>query len=179
MASWSFPGHCSSCGQWLGVENVALADEGEAADSNCARSPAELVATLLVRSSKMERSLSGEALRINLRTCLNDLAEGNESLLGRAVEIHQKTVESWLAGRTLPALSSLLKICCRLELPLLRFLTEPMASGDSDWEHARRVRALLSESKLRGTHLIVREVKKVVDQFSERTFRVAAHKPSG
>jgi hypothetical protein len=150
MSSWSFPGHCSSCGQWLGVENVALTDEGKAADLNCARCPAELVASLLARSSRMERSLSGEALRINLRTCLNDLAEGNESLLGRAVEIHQKTVKAWLAGRTLPVLGNLLKICCRLELPLLRFLTEPMTSDDSDWEHAREVVSRYHTSRARS-----------------------------
>jgi hypothetical protein len=33
----------------------------------------------------------------------------------------------------------------------------------------RRVRSLLPESKFRGTHLIVREVQKVVDDFSGRT----------
>ena len=64
-----------------------------------------------------------------------------------------------------------------LQTEVRRIAQELLSTGK--YPSRRRVRALLSESKLRGTHLIVREAKKVVDQFSERTFRVAAHKPSG
>jgi hypothetical protein len=137
VSSRSRPGHCSCCGQWLGVKDVSLSTE--TGGSNEPRSVAEQVATLLARSATIERPSSGETMRTNLQSCVDDLAGGNESLFTRAVGIHQKTVDAWRAGRVLPALDSLLKISLRLELPLLRFLTESMTSGDSEWERARQI----------------------------------------
>lgn len=160
ISSRSFPGHCSSCGQWLGEESVTAADGGEAA--NAARRTADQVATLFGRSSVMEQAVSGEVLRMNLRCCLNDLAARNERLLGRAFEIHEKTVERWWSGLTLPSLRNLLKICCRLEVPLLRFLTEPMSAGDSDWEHARQAVSRYQTPHSRSRRIAV--VRAVLDE---------------
>jgi len=145
----SRPGHCSRCGRWLGAEDGQLTNASQAADFNSARSIAEAVGTLLARAPTMDRPPSVETLRINLQGCLDDLAEGNESLFGRAVEMNQKTLEAWLAGRILPALGSLLKICRRLELSLCRFVAETMTSGDSDWEHAREVMSRYQTSRAR------------------------------
>ncbi len=135
----SRPGHCSRCGGWLGVQTDEPADGGDTADWNQARSIGEAVAALLARAPTMERQPSVELLKINLRACLDDLAGGNESLFLRAAGLGAKTVDAWLSGRMLPKLDSLLTICSRLGVPLLRLITEPMSSGNADWEHAREI----------------------------------------
>jgi hypothetical protein len=137
----SRPGHCSRCGGWLGVQTDEPADGGDAPDWNQARSIGEAVATLLARAPTLERQPSVELLKINLRACLDGLAGGNESLFLRAAGLGAKTVDAWLSGRMLPKLDSLLTICFRLGIPLLPFITEPMSSGNPDWEHARQTMA--------------------------------------
>jgi TniQ len=139
VACRSRPGHCSRCGGWLGVQTDEPANGGDAADWKQAGSIGEAVATLLARAPTLERPPLVELLKINLRACLDDLAGGNESLFQRAAGLGPKTVAGWLGGRLLPKLDSLLTICCRLGVPLLHFITEPMSSGNADWEHAREV----------------------------------------
>ena len=150
----SRPGHCSRCGGWLGVQTDEPADGGEAADWNHAEFIGEAIATLLARASTLERPPSVELLTINLRACLDDLAGGNESLFLRAAGLGAKTVDGWLSGRMLPRLDSLLTICFRLGLPLLRFITEPMSSGNADWEHSREIVARYQKLRFRRAPVV-------------------------
>jgi len=150
----SRPGHCSLCGGWLGVQTDEPADGGDAADWNQARSIGEAVATLIARAPTLERLPSVELLKINLRACLDDLAGGNESLFLRAAGLGAKTVDAWLSGRMLPKLDSLLTICSRLGVQLLRFITEPMSSGNADWEHAREIVARYQTSRSRRAPVV-------------------------
>ena len=57
-----------------------------------------------------------------------------------------------------------------------RIAQELLSTGK--YPSRRTVRPLLAESKLKGIHLIVREVQKVVDDFTARTVPVASQKPS-
>jgi len=135
----SRPGHCSRCGGWLGVHTDERGDTGGATDWNQEQSMAEAVATLLTRAPTLERSPSVELVKTNLRACMEELASGNESLFLRAAGLGQKTLREWLSGHLLPRLDSLLTVCARLGIPLLRFINEPMNFAAKDWEHARTV----------------------------------------
>jgi hypothetical protein len=143
----SRPGHCSRCGGWLGSLTDERSNVGGATDWNQERSIAETVAALLARAPTLEHPPSVELVKINLRACMAELAGGNESLFLRAAGLGAKTLPEWLSGHLLPRLDSLLTVCVRLGIPLLRFITEPLSFAAGDWEHAREVVARYQTSR--------------------------------
>jgi len=87
----------------------------------------------------LQQPLSKGILRANLESCVHDLAQGNASLFAHVVAINSCTLIPWFAEQKLPAFASLTRICYRLGIPLLRFLTEKLIAGDLDWENARNL----------------------------------------
>jgi len=128
-------GCCARCRQWLGDDGGRM----EAAGQELLHQiwVAENVGTLLAWAPSSVHLPGAAALRANLRAAIDDLAEGNESALARTIGMDVTDSKSWITRHGTPRLDSLLQVCWRLGVPLLRFLTERLEAGDPDWEHAR------------------------------------------
>lgn len=127
IAWYSRPGYCSKCQQWLG--NTACFKEKscevlkiDEVENNIWT--ATNIGALLSASSKLNAPLTRNQLADTLLKCINNFTQGNKSrfshLLGYKRPI---TVRSWLVGKKLPSITSLLHICFCLNISLLDLVT--------------------------------------------------------
>jgi len=136
----SQPGFCSRCSEWLGVDPPEPRPNGDGmVDEGWELWVGAQLGMLLSSTAGLGGCACGEILRENLRHCIDDLAEGNHSRLYRIAQLSNKSVAGWINGYFRPELLSLMRLCHRLRIPLVRFLTERLCSGDPDWERARHV----------------------------------------
>jgi transcriptional regulator with XRE-family HTH domain/AraC-like DNA-binding protein len=115
----SRPGHCSSCRAWLGSKERVAAKE--ATESPCHRGKsvkiAEWVGALLAAAQSFDGAIPPSILAANLSKYLLDRYEGRPAAIARATSVGPYTVRSWLRGRRLPGLDTLLKVCLALDVP--------------------------------------------------------------
>jgi len=133
----SQPGYCSRCFEWLGIDPPVSGPENGQAVNDWELWVAANLGTLLSATPKPAGCSREEALRENLQHCVDDLADGNHRRVYRIANLSNKSVEGWISGCLRPELRSLITLCHRLGIPLQRFLTERLSSGDPDWERAR------------------------------------------
>jgi len=116
------PGYCSSCNRWLGSRN-----SGETAPHSL--SQAELrwyqwveseVGTLIAVAPRFSSPLS----RHNIALSTEKVTNGNQLALARRLHVTQTSIWKWLGGESVPQLGTLLRICFRMGISPLAFLTE-------------------------------------------------------
>jgi TniQ len=121
LASRSRPGHCSSCGGWLGVS--AEVDTGEAS----------LRAEVLVWQSWIDDSVGGllSASPLAMPPRRERLAQmivraakpsGSMAAFAHALDFNPYTVWHWGQGTQRPSISALVTLCYRLAISLRDFL---------------------------------------------------------
>ncbi len=118
LATTSSPGHCSRCGVWLGATASSQVDPGQREPTADLCWTAEAAGELLAWGPRVDPA----GLRANLRTvlssCVEELAGGNRFALSRVLQFPQTTFHSWVAGRQMPQLGSLLTLLRQLDLPV-------------------------------------------------------------
>jgi hypothetical protein len=140
LSGRSEPGYCSRCSGWLGVDPPQLrTDAHGVVDEERHLWVAAQLGTLLSRTAGLDGCTFGEILRENLRHCIDDLAKRNHRRLYRIAKLSNKSVDGWISGYLRPEFLSLMRLCHRLGIPLLRFLTQRLSAGEPDWERARTV----------------------------------------
>jgi len=133
----SRPGCCPHCHLWLGRNHE---DEPDAAEGSAdiAQALSGWIGKLLAITPQLDQP-SNDVMWANLKACVQDLAGGNLTLFTRAAGMGVAATVFWLQGRKRPSLNSISRVCTRFGIPLFRFLTEMLSSGDPDWEHARQI----------------------------------------
>lgn len=115
------PGDCSSCNRWLGSRS-----SGETAPHPL--SPAELqwdqwveseVGTLLAVAPRLSSPLSRHTIALATEKVTN----GNQLASARRLHVTQTSSWKWLGGQSVPQLGTLLRICFRMGISPLAFLT--------------------------------------------------------
>jgi hypothetical protein len=126
LAVNSRTGHCSRCQNWLGnnEETSSLSKSaltGTELDYQIwiAKSVGEVIAASL----KLNLLPSKEGITRTIRECVNRYTSGNVQAFARYVRIRKNTVSLWHVGRNIPRFDILLKMCQRMELPAVQFLT--------------------------------------------------------
>lgn len=122
----SRPGYCSNCGGWLGFSSENVPSRGEALSRDegarqvwVTNTLGELIAVVSCLSSP----LRGENVTKAIRVAVDLVTDGNIAAFASLVGIPKNTVWMWHTGKALPQLDFLLRICYRLEISLLEFLT--------------------------------------------------------
>lgn len=122
------PGYCSSCNRWLGSRS-----SGETALHPL--SQAELqwyqwgeseVGTLIAVAPRFSSPFS----RHNIARAAEKVTNGNQLASARRLHVTQTSIWKWLGGESVPQLGTLLRICFRMGISPLAFLTgviEPLA----------------------------------------------------
>ena len=88
-----------------------------------------MIAAMVAEAASLRTPPGIEILKSNLQRCLDDLAHGNVSMLGRISGVSKDTLRSWLRT-SLPELGNFVKLCCELALPLSHFIAKPLALED-------------------------------------------------
>jgi len=125
LATHSYPGHCSNCGEWLGTfetdmrrSQLQLTAEWKQAIW-IANAAGELIAAapdMAIRPAKdaVARAISNQARRF----------AGKLARLARFLQANRGTMGHWRRGKTVPELGRLLRICFCLETSPLQFLRD-------------------------------------------------------
>lgn len=139
LSAKSCPGHCSLCSGWLGANTERYTGAISDGALDLEATVAESVATLLASAATSGGKSARKVFRDNLQRSLSDLAEGNKNRLCRAIALDHSTLESWVAGTSIPSFRNLVGFCYRLEIPIDRFLLKPLRSGHKEWKRAQEI----------------------------------------
>jgi hypothetical protein len=126
---WSRPGYCSKCKQWLGT----YSNEKSEHESN----PEEFKWKIWVVNniedllSTTPHNLPKEIVAQSLLSCINLVTSGNIAEFSRILHLPKNTVWLWQAGKNLPPLDKLLRICYVAQVPLINFLIGKIPSETS------------------------------------------------
>ena len=136
LTARALPGCCYQCRGWLGAPS-SYAARASAQDTDLKL--AHSVGDLLARTPTLTEAVSPYCFKNNLRRCVEDFAAGNYSHFARLSGLPFDSVISWLAPGSSFSLDSFLRMCCRLELPAARFVSEDIPIDDPAWVRARRL----------------------------------------
>lgn len=131
LLSWrSRPGYCSNCDEWLGM-NLVAEPSTKLVDSEVLSGDelqwqswvVKVIGELIACAPSFESSPPKENIAKSLSLVINIVTEGNIAAFARLLEIPKNTLWMWQTGKALPQLDIWLKICYRLEISLLDFLS--------------------------------------------------------
>lgn len=119
LNTYSVPGCCPCCYQWLGSQSSDLADDLTIESQKwIIKQIGDLIAEISVLSTVDVNSNIKKVLKIILEVYGN----GNAITLSEVLEISDKTIRQWNKQQNSPSLNSLLKICAKLNISLLNIL---------------------------------------------------------
>ena len=121
LATNSKPGYCSNCSQWLGQSIPS--NSSILKDKNWQTWVINNLGGILAHSPNLS-TIAKEKVAQSLQLCIEKTTQGNIAAFARLIEFPKNQVWMWSKGQVLPQLSTLLRICHYLKLPLLTFLTE-------------------------------------------------------
>jgi hypothetical protein len=125
LASHSFPGHCSSCGEWLGApvsDELSQSQPFGGAEWNQAIWMANAAGELIAAAPGLKSMPAREVVSQAISNHLGRFA-GKTARLARYLRIRGGTVGQWRRGDRIPELGMLLQMCLGFETTLLQFLT--------------------------------------------------------
>lgn len=128
LLNWySRPGYCSKCGEWLGINQcVKTFTDGEASlklQLEWQSWTANVVGELISAVQSFESAPSKENITKSLNLVIDKVAENNAAAFSRLIGVPKNSLWMWQSTNTLPELNILLKICYKLEISLVEFLT--------------------------------------------------------
>lgn len=137
LTARSRPGFCGRCRSWLGVP--ALRDQSSRTSLGTQLRIARSVGGMAALAGSQPQTASATCFKENLRRCVSDFAGGNLSHFARLSGVSFDSIERWLVPGSSIRLDSFLRLCCRLQLPAARLLSEPIPTNDPEWECAWRL----------------------------------------
>jgi hypothetical protein len=118
----SKPGHCSKCGEWLGLPSSSFGGRD--------LEPEELkwqtwIAGALgeIFAAALDSSLTGEAFPPAISRCIDQVAAGNLSKFAALIGKQKTTVWGWQKGNARMSLIDLLNVCYCMDVSVLHLLT--------------------------------------------------------
>ncbi|MEA5603259.1 TniQ family protein [Nostoc sp. UHCC 0252] len=150
LASYSRPGYCPYCLEWLGVtadypssDNISPSKEEIIWQTWVIKTIGELLATTPRLSKPLQREIVAQAF------CryVEQFAEGNTAAFARMLEIPKNKVWMWQMGKVLPELNVILKICFTLQVSVLDFLTQEIKKDNSSQFSAMPQKQVVDSSR--------------------------------
>jgi transcriptional regulator with XRE-family HTH domain len=126
------PGYCSLCAGWLGDANTTNNAEAVLNESGWKGWSAQVVGGLLAHAPELQVTPSKERIALMVRACLDRYANGKVSMLARLLGMSDKTLQQYLQEGKVPLFSTLLKMCYRLAMTPLEFLTQEVPVSQQD-----------------------------------------------
>jgi hypothetical protein len=127
LLDWrSRPGYCSHCNKWLGTYAEAVPCDNEIWSKEELKWQswiAENIGGLIAAAPHFSSPLSKENVAQVIRTATDIVTKGNIAAFAGLLGIPKNTLWMWHTGKALPQLNVLLRICYRLEISLVDFLT--------------------------------------------------------
>lgn len=126
LAAYSYPGSCSRCRRWLGLQQSANgADRAPChGEAEYQLWVANAVGEFLVAVPHLPSRLLKDSVRDHLRSYVNHLTGGNQTAFAELVQISGHQILVWLTGRLCPRLDSLLRVCYRVGISLVTLVTD-------------------------------------------------------
>jgi hypothetical protein len=128
LAAHSRPGHCSSCGSWLGRQAGRPRVHANPIEADYELYVATTAGELLASCSTAGR-LSRARFSANLRICIDRFASGNTKAFAELTHASGGAVQSWVNGMMRPRLDVLLRVCFHLGIPAGALLTSRRLAG--------------------------------------------------
>jgi hypothetical protein len=122
---YSRPGYCSTCQQWLGEHCAVVLSESEALATDELKWHTWIfhnLSDILAAAPRLSALPLRENIAKGMAFCIHQATNGNQQAFARLVYTSITGPCDWLAGRALPQLPMLLRICYCLQIPLLNFL---------------------------------------------------------
>lgn len=118
LASHATPGHCPSCGGWLGTSAETGEEEGEVLGVEVLAWQCWVDTAVgdLLATSPMAAPPGRERVTSLIARCV--APTGGSTAFARAMQLKHETVWSWTRGTQLPSLGALLALGYRLDLSL-------------------------------------------------------------
>jgi transcriptional regulator with XRE-family HTH domain/AraC-like DNA-binding protein len=151
LADRSRVGHCSACGQWLGVdkrENTQVSPSEAVTEERVWE--AEQIANLIARSPSLQSDPEKESLIAAIWKCVDECAGESIPGFARQFGISHITVSSWRIHNSVPRLDFFLRISRELGVSLFDFLTDKNLFCRGD------VKEVTSLIKVKAARTIVR-----------------------
>jgi len=98
---------------------------------------ANSVGDLLALAPVLPRAPYAVCFKDNLRRLVDEFAAGNQSHFARLAGVSLDSIKRWLVPNSSIRLDSFLRMCCSLQLPAARLVTEHLPANDPNWEGTR------------------------------------------
>lgn len=136
LAAYSYPGHCSRCRHWLGLQEGANGSDGEPRQGQAGYPlwVANAVGELLAAAPRLPPQVLKDNVRHNLWSYVDRLGEGNQDAFAHLVQSPRDVIRSWLTGQSLPRVDALLRVCYHLGISMIALVTSGAADAGVDWE---------------------------------------------
>ncbi|WP_088892411.1 TniQ family protein [Leptolyngbya ohadii] len=134
LMGYSRPGCCAKCQNWLGIALESHSCDDEVDTSNTLLWSLYVAATLgeAIANASYEPSLFCRKIVVSaISTYIENLSEGNMSRFCRLVDLPDRALREALTDGTPPMLQKLLKICHKLNIGLVDFLTAKSVSTNN------------------------------------------------
>jgi hypothetical protein len=121
------PGYCSRCKRWLGCVTAQDAKLNTLTEQELTYNiwVAENIGELIAIAPSLHLEPSREVLVRNIKMSINSITEGKINTFARAFHLSSyDMIYRWVSGENRPRLDILLKICYKLGIKLLDFITK-------------------------------------------------------
>jgi transcriptional regulator with XRE-family HTH domain len=120
------PGYCPKCHRWLGYTKHLTEPEDPGSDCEWQWQfwGEQTVGELLAAQPKLSVLPSRERVAVRLSTYMDALLNGKKMELARRLNRNGSSIRDWLAGKQLPHLGNLLRICFLFHTTPLQWFTE-------------------------------------------------------
>ncbi len=142
-------GFCQECGTWIGKLEAEITKEDHQTEDFDFRLWATFeIGRLLAAGPRLTTEPGRDQVARAIRVCAQSLAAGNGHAFSRISHLPRDRMHFWMQGKVVPVLHSILKICHKMCIPLVDFLTleDPLAGG------IRKRAAIILEAKKVITH---------------------------
>lgn len=111
LASFLRPGYCSKCSRWLGVMTDASKISQTSDQWRWQVWMAEMVGELLSHNMKLTITPHLKNIPNLIAAAREQVANGSMQNLEKSLQLSRRTVNAWRAGKQIPQLESLLRLC--------------------------------------------------------------------
>lgn len=137
---YSRPGYCSRCQRWLGDSKEIHSPEHSTLffkENHAVLWQAKAVGELLAAAPRLSSSNLRNTLTANFQACVETAAEGNQRAFAQAARVSCYAIDCRLKGKDLPQISTLLRICYHLQIPLTAFVEDDPSCTAALWQRAK------------------------------------------
>ncbi len=118
LSSFSRPGYCSKCRQWLGIRS----NSSEISQSELLLLHNHDCGDLLAATPYLSEQVDHQTLAHSFQYYSEQLTEGNLAAFARLLKIPKNKVWMWKQEQVIPQFDVLLSVCHKLQLSLVDFL---------------------------------------------------------